>query len=377
MLALYRAGRQAEALDAYQQARRALVDELGIDPSPTLQDLEKAILRQDASLDLDAAFLRRGGARRAVSDPRADPVVPGQPDSIGALLELAEPLVSRPPRELILAALVEDPDLLPGTSRELETRRAALAARGVQARAAAFTTDDRNEDLGLLAAEQEAELLLVDAPLGLLEDGRLEEAFAAALAAMPCDVGILVAREAAPDPGRPILAPFGGAEHEWAPSSSVPGSRVRAACRCSWRARRRLRRRESETPAGCSPAPPMVQRVAGVPTEPVLVPAGEAGVIEAAGSAGLVVIGLPPGWRQDGIGATRLAVVREAVAPTLLVRRGLRPGGSGAKEERRASPGRSPLRSGSYDTSIALLVSAHTAVASAASPFMCAPSREL
>ena len=51
MTALYRSGRQAEALDAYQEARRALVDELGIDPSPALQELERAILRQDPALD--------------------------------------------------------------------------------------------------------------------------------------------------------------------------------------------------------------------------------------------------------------------------------------------------------------------------------------
>jgi DNA-binding SARP family transcriptional activator len=52
MLALYRAGRQAEALEAYQQARTALVDELGIEPGRDLRDLEQAILRQDPSLDL-------------------------------------------------------------------------------------------------------------------------------------------------------------------------------------------------------------------------------------------------------------------------------------------------------------------------------------
>jgi YVTN family beta-propeller protein len=52
MLALYRSGRQAEALDTYQQARRVLGDELGIDPGPELQKLERAILRQDPSLGL-------------------------------------------------------------------------------------------------------------------------------------------------------------------------------------------------------------------------------------------------------------------------------------------------------------------------------------
>jgi DNA-binding SARP family transcriptional activator len=50
MLALYRSGRQAEALQVYQEARRALVEELGIDPSPALQELHGAILRQEVGL---------------------------------------------------------------------------------------------------------------------------------------------------------------------------------------------------------------------------------------------------------------------------------------------------------------------------------------
>jgi predicted ATPase/DNA-binding SARP family transcriptional activator len=50
MLALYRSGRQAEALEAYQQARTTLVDELGIEPSRELQELNRAILNQDDSL---------------------------------------------------------------------------------------------------------------------------------------------------------------------------------------------------------------------------------------------------------------------------------------------------------------------------------------
>jgi DNA-binding SARP family transcriptional activator len=59
MLALYRSGRQADALGAYRTAREMLVDELGIDPSPELRELEAAILRQDESLLLEDMPLAR------------------------------------------------------------------------------------------------------------------------------------------------------------------------------------------------------------------------------------------------------------------------------------------------------------------------------
>jgi DNA-binding SARP family transcriptional activator len=62
MLALYRAGRQAEALDAYREARQVLVDELGIEPGRELKELEAAVLAQDPSL---AAPVRREPAPEA------------------------------------------------------------------------------------------------------------------------------------------------------------------------------------------------------------------------------------------------------------------------------------------------------------------------
>ena len=52
MLALYRCGRQADALDAYRAARAALIDAIGVEPGPELRDLQEAILRQDPALDL-------------------------------------------------------------------------------------------------------------------------------------------------------------------------------------------------------------------------------------------------------------------------------------------------------------------------------------
>jgi DNA-binding SARP family transcriptional activator/tetratricopeptide (TPR) repeat protein len=58
MLALYRSGRQVEALAAYRAARRALVEELGIEPSRELKELERRILEQDPKLDAGTAPVR-------------------------------------------------------------------------------------------------------------------------------------------------------------------------------------------------------------------------------------------------------------------------------------------------------------------------------
>src|ERR671914_14686 len=57
MLALYRAGRQAEALEAYGAARAALVEQVGAEPGPDLRRLHEAILRQDPALELAAPEL--------------------------------------------------------------------------------------------------------------------------------------------------------------------------------------------------------------------------------------------------------------------------------------------------------------------------------
>ena len=69
MLALYRCDRQAEALQAYQDARRTLVEELGIEPSERLRELEQAILTQDPALAAPAAVPATGDDREASSPP--------------------------------------------------------------------------------------------------------------------------------------------------------------------------------------------------------------------------------------------------------------------------------------------------------------------
>jgi YVTN family beta-propeller protein len=64
MLALYRSGRQADALEAYAAARRRLVDEVGVEPSAELRELQARILRQDPSLRLPSAPVEAQPAER-------------------------------------------------------------------------------------------------------------------------------------------------------------------------------------------------------------------------------------------------------------------------------------------------------------------------
>jgi DNA-binding SARP family transcriptional activator len=78
ILALYRSGRQVEALEAYRATRRRFVDELGIEPAPELRRLEHAILTQDSSLDLPSpatlgGLTFRPAARAAPSLPEPEP----------------------------------------------------------------------------------------------------------------------------------------------------------------------------------------------------------------------------------------------------------------------------------------------------------------
>ena len=73
MLALYRSGRQAEALEVYREGRRLLVDELGLEPGPDLQRLQRAILTGDPGLRLDAPPARVDGAAAPQPSPAVTP----------------------------------------------------------------------------------------------------------------------------------------------------------------------------------------------------------------------------------------------------------------------------------------------------------------
>ncbi|MFW5468918.1 BTAD domain-containing putative transcriptional regulator [Knoellia sp. CPCC 206435] len=79
-LALYRAARQGDALAALRRARRHLDDELGVEPGAQLRELEEAILRQDASLDLREAPATEATPAAPATQP---PVVDDEPAALG------------------------------------------------------------------------------------------------------------------------------------------------------------------------------------------------------------------------------------------------------------------------------------------------------
>jgi len=143
ILALYRADRQAEALDAYQQARDVLVEELGIEPSAALQRLQKGILVQDPALELPAGIAATTESARSA---------PGAP-SRSTRLVLAEDHYLL--REGMRRLLETNPDLeVAAVCEDLESLLAAVEAE----RPDVVVTDIRmppgNLDEGIQASDR-------------------------------------------------------------------------------------------------------------------------------------------------------------------------------------------------------------------------------
>jgi Kef-type K+ transport system membrane component KefB len=270
-------------------------------------------------------------------------VAPQTEAALAQLRALAEPLArSEPPRELIVARLVQPPrraslsgglqaenKLLIDATNEVTFARLDLMDSGIAARGVAFTSADPGADLTRLAKSEEVDLLLMDGRRPMLGGGVPRGDVGTVLNSAECDVAVLVAREGQqvlPSPDHGVLVPFGGAEHDWAALelgawlASTTGAPLRMLGAAG----------EGDEPSRVTrllgDASLLVQQYAGISAEPVVVEAGRAGVVEAAASAGLLVIGLSDRWRQEGLGPTRSEIANAAPAATLFVRRGLRPG---------------------------------------------------
>jgi DNA-binding SARP family transcriptional activator len=323
MRALYASGRQAEALEVYRQTRAQLVESLGIEPSPALQELERAILRQDPALE--------GAGTPPVATPeRAIAVIVRDERVVDAMLAIAEPLAQRASRELILVRLLPDGRGLAEATAALADRRDAFAARGVTVRVAAYTTPEPGDDAAVLAVEQNADLLLVDAAPELVQTGRIDDDLAAMLARVPCDVAVFTGGVSTHD--GPVVTPFGGVDHDW---SAIE---IAAWLAGALGTTLRLLGREADPASGgrdasrlLARASLLVQQVVGIVTEPVLIRPGESGVVDAAADARLLVVGLSDRWHSEGLGRVRLAVAASAGVPLLFVRRGA--GASGLRPQ--------------------------------------------
>lgn len=319
MLALYRSGRQADALDGYRSARAALVDAFGIEPGRELRELERAILNQDSALDL--------AGPSAPPPDRVVLVLPSSDDSVETLLRVAEPLASLPGRELILARLVADHATLEPASVMLNERRAAL---GVPARMAAFTTSNAADDTVRLATTYDVDLVVLD-----FDGADVSADLAAVLERSPADVALLSSAKNGLLDRAGVFVPFAGGAHDWS------ALEVASWLALAMRAPLRLvgtradetdgRRDASRLLADASIA---VQRVVGIDVEPLLADPTPDGLVAAVESASIVVVGFSPRWRQEGLGPIRCALVADARPPTLLVHSGPRPSGLAPRESR-------------------------------------------
>jgi DNA-binding SARP family transcriptional activator len=329
MVALYRSGRQAEALAAYRRTRDVLVEALGIEPVPALHKLERLILTQDQSLELHRSATARLTPDRRVEGAVLVPLLSGE-EELERLLALAGSLVRQPPRELIIARFVSDERDLQQVAARLKERRAEING---SVRTAAFTTDDPAGEVIRLATTYDVALTLLDAPPDL-DQRDVPKPLSEILERSPADVAVL-AGTADLDGGDGVYVPFGGGEHDWA--ALEVGAWLGAARGLGLRLvgtksdPRHGQRDASRLLADASLA---IQRLAGVDAEPLLAELSEEALVAAVEPASLVVIGISPRWRRDGIGAARRALLCGARPPILFVHGGLRPGGLASRGTR-------------------------------------------
>jgi DNA-binding SARP family transcriptional activator len=318
MLALYRSGRQTEALDVYRRTRATLREEFGIEPSPRLRELERAILVQEPGLEVEAALDSKRAVLLFSRDDR----------ELDKLLAVAQPLAGAQERELIIARLLADEHGLSDAAAALNERCASLSTR---ARTAVFTTDDVARDAVRFARSYDADLVLL---VLAHTAGVLREDVTAIVDGSLADVALLDGQVDVAS-GEGVFVPFAGGEHDWAALEvgAWLASGMDAPLRLVGTTAnpRRERRDASRLLADASLS---VQRVVGVKSEPRLAAPTEDALVAAVASATVVVVGISPRWRREGIGVVRRWLIERARPPAIIVHGGLRPGGLAPRASR-------------------------------------------
>ncbi len=322
MIALYRAGRQADALERFRAGRAALVEAFGLEPTRALKELERRVLQQDPGLDAPGRPLSGapGDAVRTVLLAAWDDA------ALDRLVTVGRPLAALGRHELLVTRLVAGEELLAPALAAARARRDDLGRDGVTARAAAFVSRSGGADTARLALTHEADVTVVDAARELSGDGPMPDAIALLLERSPCDVALLTGSERPPFGGG-VSVLFGGGDHDWA--AAELGAWLAAGAGVPLRlvgARGAADGGTGDASRLLASASIAIQRLVGVEADPVLADPGPGGMVAAAGTSGAVVVGLSPRWRREGLGATRRALIATG-RPTLVVHRGPRPGG--------------------------------------------------
>ena len=296
MLALYRDGRQAEALAVFRRLRDTLRDELGLEPQPRLRSFEQAILRQDGNLETPAA----PGSRRAIVAAGSQPA---------RLASLLAPVARDLSGELVLLTPVLRSDELAAASALLDAERSDLV------RVAAFVTRDPGRQIARLAVAEAAELVVVETAHAALQDAALGE-----LRQAGCDVALFVDGPGAL-PGSAISVLFGGSADDW---KAVELGAVLARAASVTLRLVGVDLGGDDASGLLAQASLVVQRFAGIGTQPVLFRPGETGSLAGAVAGGPLVAGTG-GGDDERLPVSRMRL-GELGVPLLLLTPGPRPG---------------------------------------------------
>lgn len=287
MVALFRTGRQIDALAAYRELREALVAGYGVEPGPALRELESRILRQDPALGAQPVQEAYAGSVLIAVWAETE---------VDSVLAVGQSLAQALRYEVLVATVAREGAGLPEPVNDLPA----------PARTAAFTTADAALDVARLAQEQESDVLVVPA--------RGLEGLAARSTATVVSVSERAFDRTA---GVDVVVPFAGTDDDWA------ALEVAAALACATGAKLRLvgpgssggRRDASRLLASASLA---VQRILGVHVEAVLAPPGGAALSKAVTGATWVVVGARRYGRWQPQLGEQLIVVHRGVRPGLL-----------------------------------------------------------